>query len=292
MIAIFPEIANLVARGDIEALVCQVRKYFGGPKAYAPIIDVEQLMLYAGINVQDVPHVEAGALVAQDQGGRFTVVALVNEKLQNYVDRNILLAHLLGHFLLHAQPEIARGEGGCYAFRDSQSPLERWSAHDSWSKIHWNSDQDRQADLFALALLLPLGMIQRAAAQLVEPQKLAKFFGLPQQIVEMRLDQMAIGSQFDNKSSIDQKPAINPSKVAERSAAAKDKIPAEGQSPHQIEQLEMESAVVKGQRLIAGQRYRSQPRQPGPDPSQGSELEGSLKKLRMIARRLDSSVKL
>ncbi|MFW7377632.1 MAG: ImmA/IrrE family metallo-endopeptidase [Oligoflexus sp.] len=309
MIAIFPQIAKLVAKADMENLVCMVRKYYGGPDAYAPVLSVERLLVHAGIPTQTSKQVSVGALVAEDHQGRFTASVILHPKIQDPIERNLLLAHLLGHFLLQVQPEIAQAMGRSHGYKEEISPLSRLSVGGiSIDEIDWQDEEDRQADLFALALLLPMGMIKRSVTRLQTVEKIAAFFELSPDLIQLRLNQLHISA---NETGI---PETSPRQMSPRSSPATAPVTMEKitkkpnlsetsldvpkLSPEKnLESMETEAAILRGQRLIAGQRYRKQPDEaPQSEKSQAKKadepLEGGLKRLRAIAKRLDSSVKI
>src|SRR4051812_5981485 len=112
MIAIFPEIAACAKAGDVERLAILVRRYYGGNQTLAPEPCVETLLEAAGLGVKRLPMATLGALLAKDERGRFTIVALLNEQKEQdeHPATRFLLAHMLGHFLLDIQPLIATGD--------------------------------------------------------------------------------------------------------------------------------------------------------------------------------------
>jgi len=306
MIAIFPEIVNLAAKGDIENLACMVRKYFGGPQAYSPVLNVERLMVHAGITTKEFSNAGIGALVAEDSNGRFSVSALINPQIHNSTERNLLLAHLLGHFLLQVQPEIARGEVARHGFKEALSPLQRLiTRRCRIDEVQWQHEEDRQADLFALALLLPLGMLRRSVSKLVSVDRVAAFFGLVPALIQLRLDQLTVPPVVTIRPASPAAGFRSPSASAMQHHDKLDLFPGIAEfknsfehSQENLDQMGDQPAIIRGQRLIAGQRYLKQSSNVG-SPIKESEsgrraepLEGGLKRLRQIAKRLDSSVKI
>lgn len=189
MIAIFPEIINTARQRDMELLAVQVRNYFAGDAAHQAKLNVGVVISAVGITVERLPIEEDAVLCVRDIAGSFDVIAVVNERIKHNDQMQFLLAHLLGHFLLHVQPYIADGSWKTSGLREVISPMHRYSrALTSAANDDRMEMIEREADLFAAALLLPIGMVKRAAAKLSDHSQIASFFGTNESVIRRRLD--------------------------------------------------------------------------------------------------------
>ena len=190
MIAIFPELASAAASGDIELLAVLVRKYFAGKRASGPRVLVSTMVEASGIKLLNVPLDYPGALVVKDEMGRFSVSMLISDKVAAE-DRALLMAHLFGHFLLHCQPLLARGDWPNTGFHEVDLPLSRMMQRGE-GKISDSAGvtekADYEADRFAMSLLMPKGMFKRAVEALKSPEKVSAFFAVPVSAVLARAE--------------------------------------------------------------------------------------------------------
>ena len=191
MIAIFPEIASCAAAGDLERLAVLVRLYFGGDETFAPVLETEQLLVGAGIEVQRLSLDYEGALLAKDERGAFRIVAALRQGLTKTEER-FLLAHLLGHYLLDIQPMIAGGELQVRGFRESLSPLHRYGSTSRQATGDRDAELDARADRFASCLLLPSALLKRAYAKMGAAKPTAHFFGVTLQCLQRRLEDTGV----------------------------------------------------------------------------------------------------
>jgi hypothetical protein len=139
MIAIFPEIVQCAASGDVERLAILFRKYYGGKQTAAPRPSLTALLGAAGLSVrhlgdaagragaQATAAAPVGALLAKDERGAFTITAVIQGTEEDAATR-FLLAHQLGHYLLDIQPLIASGDWQVSGFREEACPLKRYAA--------------------------------------------------------------------------------------------------------------------------------------------------------------------
>lgn len=193
MIAIFPEIASLAASKDYEALACAVRSYFAGPKARMPKMDLIDVCQSIGIEIIQGPSGELASLLAIDENGQFNVKIHWNPLDLNTNDQTFLLAHLLGHFFLHCQLEIARGASAYIGFTEQHLPTHRCDRSHSDS-FEEQMKFELEADQFALSLLMPKGMLKKAAEHLKTTANLSRFFGVPEKAVAYRLEYLNVDS--------------------------------------------------------------------------------------------------
>src|SRR5262245_38084983 len=112
MIAIFPEIASASVAKQFDVLGILVRSYFAGDRRSAPQLDVKSIVQSAGIMVRrgQLQRNAVGAIVAKDTAGRVEVSIILTDRPLPVAEEAFLLAHLFGHWLIHIQPAIARGE--------------------------------------------------------------------------------------------------------------------------------------------------------------------------------------
>ncbi len=182
MIAIFPEIIASARSGHVEQVAILVRKYFAGSKPDAPLVNLPNLATEAGIILKRVPLKDFGALLAQDKKGVFTITMLIRENLDEVTER-FLIAHMLGHYFLKLQPLIAASDCQVTGYQELTCPMQRYAAHG----LAPHDPNEGLADEFAAALLLPRGMVKKAAEVLDDLDKIAHFFGVHKICVARRL---------------------------------------------------------------------------------------------------------
>lgn len=187
MIAIFPETLASAAKGDIEELAVVTRRYYGGEEKFAPNPDIASLVTRVGLEVKTLPIEGLGALVAKDEQGVFSITAFLSPLVDKAASR-FLLAHMLGHYFLDIQPLIAKGDWRRSGFRETICPLRRYTQDDLTTQSPtFELAKEARADLFAAALLMPLGMVKRAMEAMQNDQKVARFFGVTIPCLERRL---------------------------------------------------------------------------------------------------------
>lgn len=193
MIAIFPEIVACVANKDIERLVVLVRKYYAGKASTAPKLDFVNLVEAVGIRLEVGPLEDDAILCVKDERGMFQVVGFMNESIQARDERSFLLAHLLGHFFLHVQPHIAKGEWNTSGLREILSPAKRYSGELLQNTAEIQGEQmEQEADSFAAALIMPKAMLTKAYNKFKSVQKTADFFGVNERTAQRRLGQLGL----------------------------------------------------------------------------------------------------
>lgn len=314
MIAIFPELAQSAASGDAERLGLLARKYFGGPQAYAPRPDVEKLARDAGIRVERLPLEAHGALLAKDEKGRFTIVAVIPQATCEMTAR-FTLAHLLGHYFMDVQPLIARGDWQVSGYREVTCPLKRYAGQmEAVAQNAVMQQRELKADTFAASLLMPRGMVRKAMEKLGEVEKVAAFFSVTRGCLARRLsdlgmtaggtpvsflhaEQLSGGPGLDTPRATDLDQLHAPAGLAERPLPRA--VAASGYAARKPRDKTNEAA---GQSAVAG--ARSTGSHPGADAadqrssratppgasgaaSQDGERLSGMERLRAIARRLD-----
>src|SRR5690606_25567343 len=111
-----------------------------------------------------------------DDMGRFRANVILGPHKRTKAEENFLLAHSLGHFLLHIQPRVAQGEWKTSGFKENESPLARFTSPTPPSSASLERELEGEADDFAAALLLPKAMLLRAMEKLANTAKIADFF--------------------------------------------------------------------------------------------------------------------
>lgn len=295
MLAIFPEISTAAQTGDTERLSILARRYFGAGAATAPSIDVAGLIQNSGIPITRMCIKEFGAIAVRDERGHVQCSIVTREGLTAEEER-FLLGHLLGHFLLHVQPRIARTEWTSSGFREQLLPSARYChAPELDAPIASMTSQQRllenAADEFAAALLMPSAMLLKAVDSLRVTTKIARVFGVTSGMIERRLDDLHVKSQQSNhNNSVESAgPETHPIKIEIRPSAKGRKI-ADETTAHMVRELHHQAAPTP--RAVAALSYNSNQTslsepvksiEVAPAPGKGME------RLREIARMLDKS---
>ena len=195
MVALFPELSACAATGDFERLAILVRTYFGGADATAPRIDIDKLVDRFGIPKGRMAMADHAAFAIKDHMGQIRCSMVLRDDLGHH-DAEFTLAHMLGHFFLHAQPRISRSEWEASGYREEHSPLDRY-AHAiglSGASAQEFAVED-QADRFAGALLVPQAMLKRAIEKLGDLDQVARVFGVRRDLIERRIEDLSASSQ-------------------------------------------------------------------------------------------------
>ena len=285
MIAIFPEIENCVSSGRTEQLVCLVRQYFAGRLVYAPALDPARVLEGVGIGVSFMSLDSMAALLARDEKGAFRVALVLNEDLRESPDRNFMMAHLMGHYFLHIQPRIAAGEFCISGFREDESPMVRYVQRTPVAADDADQAKEEEADRFAAALLMPAGMVRRAAEKLTDPVKLAAFFGVTRPVMQRRLETVGLAEERsggflaeEDRLGTLRDPSPGPA-VATRTTAVESPPKSSSSSSSAATNRRLQEAL----RRTSGKALRSEP---GSDPARISGMD----RIREIARRLDKGM--
>jgi Zn-dependent peptidase ImmA (M78 family) len=306
MIAIFPEITAAAESGRIEDLSILVRRYFLKGGATSPSIDVAALVDQFGLPVSRLRMKERGLIAVRDENGVFRCHLVINESIKG-VEESFLLAHLLGHFLLHIQPKLARSEWSASGYRDQDSPLERYTHTSAAAEL--NAKQfaiEDLADRFAAALLMPKAMIVRASEKLVDDARIASIFSVTPALVMRRLEDI-------DSTDLPPKITIRPSATSKKTplSAPKQVLNNPGQSETIISRSANEGGRTPADtahmvrekhhlapptpRAIVAQSYESQslpqkaPTAPQDGPSDSPPSPKGMDRLRQIARMLDKT---
>ena len=107
MLALFPEITQKAQAGDLETLAVLIRSYFGAAGGKSPKLSASDVVRAFGIPVGEVPIHYYGAIAVKDEAGEIKASMIIKENM-SATQRSFVLCHLLGHFLFHIQPILAR----------------------------------------------------------------------------------------------------------------------------------------------------------------------------------------
>jgi hypothetical protein len=179
-LSLFPKILKASEAKDFEALAILMRQLFGGLSGPKPVLDLDHLLKEFGLIFQEKP-IHLGTIALDDRKGQLRIGASIRPGLP-FFESLFLKAHILGHFLIHLQPAIARGDGPMTGFIEKESPLIRYMGSGKKDR------QENEADQFAAALLIPLGMGLKSKEILKDPKKAARLFQVPESFVSARWD--------------------------------------------------------------------------------------------------------
>lgn len=267
MIAIFPEIAAAAADGQIELVSYLVRKYFGQSEKFLPSIDLVNLSHYLGIVIHHATMKEFGLLAVKDEKGKITAKIVISNQVEG-LERQFLIAHLLGHFFLDVQCSLARGEWKGGGFRETCSPLPRFLQNTYESLDEPERSQEESADAFASALILPKAMLMKAQKKILDMEKLASFFSVTPALLHRRL--VACG-YIENPSH-------------ENFLVAEEKL--------RRQEVSKKNESTRGQEFpdLRKDTYHKKLPDTAEQSAESSPIEQSLKMFRELAQKLDRSV--
>ncbi len=184
MFAIYPEIINFANQRNVESLAVAVRKYFGSQSPKIKL-DMDDLARELGLAVHVSDHIKMAAIVTSDKEGLISSHIFINKEFfEPHPFCDLIKAHLLGHFFLHMMPVMAKGEGRVPNFQEILHPISRMK--DDVDSTEADLLRESEADEFALALLLPVGMFRRALNHFKTLRKTAEFFNCHVDIVRIR----------------------------------------------------------------------------------------------------------
>lgn len=272
MIAIFPQIATYAMQKDLEKLVVAVRTTYGGNHKFAPQMDMELLCANMGVKVQKTAMNYPGAVIVNDDKGQFSVTFCLQPSLVS-TEARFLLAHLIGHYLLHIQPMVMRGEWTGQGFKELQSRQKSFAngTVDQRSQIK-EREQDAEADRFAAALLIPVGLLKRAQEKQISAPELHVYFGVSEAVLQRRLENLGWV-------------AVKPSNFLAAEAQLDTERPTKKSAPRvpDAATVQPDSAKIgKAQKVVGHASYR---------PQVTRENEKGMERIREIARKLDSQPK-
>jgi IrrE N-terminal-like domain len=190
MLALFPEIALCAQSGDLEKLSILVRSYFASAGATKPRLDTLALVREFGLPVGLAPIKYFGAIAVKDGGGDIRGSIIIRDTCTPE-QRSFVLSHLLGHFLLHIQPLLAKSEWTSSGFKEIIDPVRRYGFGEGVAGVSaQNYANEDQADRFAGALLMPAAMLRRAMEKLQDAEKVGAVFGVTKEMIERRMDDL------------------------------------------------------------------------------------------------------
>lgn len=317
MIAIYPKLIQLGRSGQIEALACAVREYYGEGQAYAKSLNVWQLCQSIGISLRERDELAGGLarIVARDERGQFEICIERSAKMSGTLTDQLLIAHLLGHGFLDLVPKIAEGEIRSPAvFSEGVVPiLSSYEAEGLW-KTERSLSLEHNADHFALALLMPKRFILAALEKFRGTDKVARFFQLPEAVITARVHSLGINQDLDLGAKGDLMSAAVAQAQPSISQAASPAVPSEQvakryaesalpPSQHRAASLQGPSSQLRPTHEPRGQREqreahpvrsaRSTSPRAGGEQGRGTKapLQG-ISQLRQLAKKIDGSVDL
>ncbi len=297
MFAIFPEILNQTAAGDLEAVTCLVRKYFADGQVFAPNLRVAQICANAEIKVRTANMKSAARMEAWDANGQFQIEISLHPEIRNHRELNYILASMLGHVFLDLQPKMAKGELQRSIFEKSQSPLR---------EVLLNRTTATNIDQFACSLFLFGAMVKTAMTALASRQDVAAFFNVDLPLLDYRLDQLGLiqgaSSEGQKEKPKSKTPPANEQNLASsREAKAKKPLAADTTLPKKEEKPKPKassedlSSMARVNRTTAARSYRMEGEQKtevrkSSPKSPDSPASPGLERLRQLARKIDKSV--
>lgn len=325
MLAIFPELVNLAQSENVEYLSVRIRQYFGGNVSTNPMLDLDLVIDGLGIPSQTIELGYPAALAADDKGGSFTV-GLFFDVTVTGVQRRFLQAHMLAHFLFDYQNLIATGELKKTGYKEAVLPLKRYTSGLGANLSNpIESRREELCDKFAAALLMPKGMLLKVYSALEDTDKVARIFGVTSDAVLQRLSDlgaMVSGAQinmdaerrlrghgeadngFTQKVSSDDVSRLNaPNTVSvikenqarefARSVAEENMLAMKSMNGGAAEEAPSPGNMNR-HTLSSGSSNVGRVAKDVENNAAGSDGQGesTLRKLRMLASRIDSSVKI
>ncbi|MCX6130298.1 MAG: ImmA/IrrE family metallo-endopeptidase [Proteobacteria bacterium] len=287
MFALFPEIVQVASSGDLESLACLVRKYFADRQIYSPKLRVEPLLLKAGFDLSRDTIQDAACLRAADHRGAWHVSIVLSPTLQEQQDMNFTLAHLFGHFLCEIQPLMARGELRLQECKERMGALRRYLSRSS------SAPEEAQADAFAMALLMPIGMVKRAFETLGTINETAAFFDVRKDLMERRLENLQLlpKSRAAAKVPILVEPPLQTSGPVVQAKLEKSGKPLISKGPDSLIRVQKSQAALSYRREEeATRRAHSKTNLESSSEQSSNTPESGLERLRAIARKIDRSV--
>lgn len=190
MLALFPEITACVKEGNLEKLADTIRHYFAPKTDYGSSFDPFELTSNFGIPVRIDFLDYFGAIAVSDTRGDIKA-SIVISRSSGREQQAFTLCHLLGHFILHIQPSLTRGEWRSSGFKELNCPLRRYAMTDGLSGMSAQEFAvEDLADRFAAALMMPATTFQRTLDAQKDLAKVAHVFGVTVETVMRRKDDL------------------------------------------------------------------------------------------------------
>lgn len=311
MLAIFPELAELAKKEDLEYLAIRIRQYFGGEIATKPMINMDVVFQGLGIPTNTIELGFPSAIAAKDQDGKFNVCVVFDVTIHG-AQRRFLQAHMLGHFLLEYQTKILNADLQKSGYKETVLPLNRYTSglgtEYSEPGEHFN---EHLCDRFAAALLLPKGMLVKVYSALGDSDKVAEIFGVTPSCVEQRLLDIKLAKKSgvdreeeirlrginlkqETKISSDDVSMLNlPKKVSvikENKAREFAKSIAEENKLAMKSMDKDERVDAKNEKQFSTSEFQGGMKKPPLNGNTAPSSGEALKKLRLLAKKIDSSV--
>jgi len=284
MLALFPEIAACSQTGDLEKLAILIRTYFASQDATKPRLNAQAVIKQFGIPVGMAPIKYFGAIAVKDAGGDIKASMIIRDNLPKE-QQSFVLCHLLGHFVMHIQPMLAKTEWNSSGFKEVLDPVRRYAFGEGVAGVSAKDfAAEDLADRFAGALLMPSAMLRRAMEKLQDAEKVAAVFGVTRDIVERRLDDIGDAHPVEAVLRAGARvatPVDVLNQLADSDQSARDVPP---------EQLirDVSQPVTSMPRAVAAHSYSdaAQTEQPSKNPAQPSGLKG-MARIRELAKKMD-----
>lgn len=161
--------------------------------------DPVELAARLGVKVflKPLPEQQSGYLIYDESLGSPSGFAIVVNEASPTGDQQLTIAHELGHFVLHRNtPAISHAvrsskEGKVIPFPGAYKQTYHFPGVDLPRRL------EREADQFAVAVLLPPGATRRAPEfQMGRPCSLAQRLELPNRLVVRRFEELVFGNAF------------------------------------------------------------------------------------------------
>ncbi len=287
MFAIFPEILHAAARQDQESLACLIRKYFAGNDVYAPRLRIEPLLGSLGVHSSREPVPYCARIQVMDHRGQYRISLSTSDRLTDTRELNYTQAHLLGYFLNVYLPLMAEAELSAEAYQLESSVLQKLLQR---TKVDFA--KVAAADLFALALLMPSGMVKKAYQALKSPENCAAFFHVPQALLNLRLAQLRVlPSELEASEDLAKPEVVPPSAASAKPAAQRASVTSE--SKPKSKAPEKASSLARVQQSVASRSYKNEGARVPASAATEKATQGAgdgLKRLRELAKKIDRSV--
>lgn len=256
MIAIFPEIAQCIQRGNVELLGLLIRKYFGREQASSPGLSTQEVVASFGLGFAKRALGYPGALAIHDEKGKFSAQIVVDDNLGGFDDR-FLTSYLLGLYLIKVQPSIVQAKISKTGYKVTENPVPRYESS------RFLSQDDAFALRFAASLILPKRFILNRLDKGQTPGQVAQDFGVPDRFLAKRVSDFEEATGQATKSKLfEQDNAVEPAGNRATGAVAQQKDP---------EKRDDKEPLIKHNKK---------------DPARLINIE----KIRELARKIDSTV--
>lgn len=287
MLALFPEITACVKEGNVERLAETTGQYFASKANSGGVLDAFALASNVGIPVRLDFLDYVGAIAVSDSRGDIKASIAINRSAGRE-QQTFTICHLLGHFFLHIQPALEKGEWKNSGFKELYCPLQRYAMADGLSGMSAREFAiEDLADRYAGAVIMPAPSFKSALNLHTDMAKVAHMFGVTLETAIRRRDDL------DGKVQ----GVLSPGNGARASNLLRHKSGEVGRSAEETQMMrddassrllsDVNQPVRKLSRVVATHSYsdaaNSEPKSPN---IQKSELKG-MDRIRELARKMD-----